>query len=69
MVERQPEELGVGGSSPSPSTMENENLKVGDVCPHCKDATLDLVKEDFPYNIDHLQCPNCDSTYNLDMGQ
>jgi hypothetical protein len=40
-------------------------LKVGDVCPHCKRGKLELVKEDYPWTTDHLQCDSCDSTYNL----
>jgi len=34
------------------------------LCPHCKEADLEEVKGDIPWTIDHLQCPNCDSTYN-----
>lgn len=39
--------------------------KVGDICPNCKSGVLELVNSNFPYNIDYLQCINCDSTYNL----
>jgi len=40
-------------------------LEAGDECPHCQTGTLELVKGNGPYNVDHLQCDNCDSTYNL----
>ena len=40
--------------------------KIGDVCPHCEEDKLVLIKGNEPYNIDHLQCPSCDSTYNLE---
>jgi len=40
-------------------------LKVGDVCPHCVEDNLQLAFGVEPYTINHLQCPTCDSTYNL----
>jgi len=40
-------------------------LEVGHVCPHCMDDYLILINGVEPYSIDHLQCPTCDSTYNL----
>jgi transposase-like protein len=33
-------------------------------CPHCKKAELCQIMGDEPWTIDHLQCPECDSTYN-----
>jgi hypothetical protein len=42
-----------------------KELKVGDDCPFCKKAKVVLVEEYFPWTTDHLQCPKCDSTYNL----
>ena len=44
---------------------EETELIQGDQCLHCKEGTLTLIKEDYPYNIDHLQCISCDSTYIL----
>ena len=38
----------------------------GDLCPHCKKGKLELVKANEPYNIEHLQCDKCDSTYFLE---
>ena len=40
-------------------------LEVGHTCPYCFNNNLDLVEGREPYTIDHLQCPTCDSTYNL----
>jgi hypothetical protein len=34
------------------------------ICPHCKNGSLELVKGVEPYNTDHYQCNHCDSTYN-----
>ncbi len=52
--------------------------KEGDNCPHClflqesetiefegEVGKLEISPEDFPYTIDHLACPRCDSTYCL----
>jgi hypothetical protein len=33
------------------------------LCPHCKQADVEIVKGDAPWTIDHWQCPSCDSTY------
>ena len=44
----------------------------GDECPHCKEHKLEplgilmLIRGDEPYNVDHLECTECGSTYNLD---
>jgi len=32
-------------------------------CPKCG-VDLELVKANFPYSEEHLQCPKCDGTYN-----
>ena len=45
-----------------------ERLKDGRItrnCTHCGDGVLEFVNGYQPYTIDHLQCPTCDSTYNL----
>ena len=34
-------------------------------CNHCNEGVLNYVNGYEPYTIDHLQCPVCDSTYNL----
>lgn len=34
------------------------------ICPNCNQAQLKLISADFPYNEEHYQCPDCDSTYN-----
>jgi len=41
--------------------------KENDTCPHCGKGILQLIKGDHPYNIDHLMCNECFSTYNLDQ--
>lgn len=41
-------------------------VKAGDVCPHCRVGLLEKVKEDQPWYEAHLQCPKCDSTYNIE---
>lgn len=38
----------------------------GDKCPHCKIGLIEFVNGYEPYNIDHLMCSKCDSTYILD---
>jgi len=40
--------------------------KINDLCPHCKKDYLKLTKGNEPYSIDHLTCPDCGSTFNLD---
>ena len=40
-----------------------ERVKIGDVCPHCKEGKLELVYEVEPWNPEFLICPECDSTY------
>jgi len=39
--------------------------KINDTCPHCKNGFLQFINEYYPYNIDHLKCNKCDSTYTL----
>lgn len=34
-------------------------------CPHCNSDELTLINGNEPYDVDHLQCPTCDSTYTL----
>ena len=36
------------------------------ICPHCEEKAVGKVKGVFPYSEDHLQCGECDSTYNFD---
>lgn len=43
--------------------MSDIDKHIGDICPHCKRDSLELVEENEPYTIEHLQCPVCDSTY------
>jgi len=33
-------------------------------CPHCNKRTLGLVEANPPYSLAHVQCDNCDATYN-----
>jgi len=40
-------------------------MVAGEKCPHCNEGKLELVNGNYPYNIDHLQCNICDSTFNL----
>ena len=40
-------------------------IKEKDICPTCAVGTIKLVFGDYPYNIDHLKCDYCDSTYTL----
>jgi len=48
-------------------------LKIGMDCPHCTKHNVEnigklrLIKGDEPYNVDHLMCSECSSTYNLDF--
>lgn len=37
----------------------------GATCPHCNEGVLQYVRAALPYSLKHLQCNNCDSTYNL----
>lgn len=56
--------------------MEKNEIKEGNVCPHCLELVkLGYIEEDEelgvlefvnglePYTVDHLQCSRCDSTY------
>ncbi len=49
---------------------DEDDVKVGDVCPHCKKGKLEISKYD-KFGItdgpDHLACPECDSTYYIGM--
>ncbi len=40
--------------------------KLGDRCSFCKLGTLKIIPADEPYSLEHLECPECDSTFNLD---
>lgn len=43
---------------------KNYNMnKEGNNCPHCNNGVLELIKEDYPWTIDHLQCSYCESTF------
>ena len=44
---------------------QHVRLKIGDECLICDNGKLELVGENFPYTIDHLQCSDCDSTFNI----
>jgi CheY-like chemotaxis protein len=46
-------------------TKEKKMEMIGNICPHCNDGVLTLMRENFPYTIDHLSCSSCSSTYNL----
>jgi len=39
-------------------------MKENDICPHCNEGTVVLVKGTDPYTTDHYQCTLCDSTFN-----
>lgn len=41
--------------------------KEGDTCPYCGKAELVVISADEPWNDEHLQCPECDSTYNIEQ--
>lgn len=34
-------------------------------CDHCKKGKLKVIQGNYPYTINHFQCPKCDSTYNI----
>lgn len=36
------------------------------ICPHCNKAELQLIPEQHPYNIEHLMCLSCYSTFTLE---
>jgi len=36
------------------------------ICPHCNKEELIVVSENYPYNIEHLVCLNCYSTFTLE---
>ena len=36
------------------------------LCPYCSKEELILIPEDYPWSTEHLYCPSCDSTYNMD---
>jgi hypothetical protein len=40
-------------------------MKIGDKCGRCEDGKVELVSGTAPWDPDHLQCPVCDSTYNI----
>ena len=40
-------------------------MKENDVCPYCNEGKLKCIPENEPWNMEHLQCGKCDSTYNL----
>ena len=46
--------------------MKDVKLKIGDKCPHCEYGVLSYVRGNEPYNVDHLMCFECDSTYVLE---
>jgi transposase-like protein len=35
-------------------------------CPNCKTGNLEKATGTEPFNQDHLQCDNCDSTFNIE---
>ena len=46
--------------------MNEDKLKVGDICPHCKEGKIIFIKGNEPYDVDHLMCNLCNSTYILE---
>jgi ssDNA-binding Zn-finger/Zn-ribbon topoisomerase 1 len=40
-------------------------MRAGDPCPNCDKADVDFVEGNAPHDVGHLQCPVCDSTYNI----
>ncbi len=45
----------------------NKSIKIkGEKCGHCGIGTLDLIQATPPWDIEHLQCDHCDSTFNLE---
>lgn len=38
---------------------------IGDKCTNCNKGILQFISEHYPYNISHLKCNNCDSTFTL----
>jgi len=38
-------------------------------CDTCEDVDLVVIPEVYPYNLEHLQCPECDGTYNIETGE
>jgi transcription elongation factor Elf1 len=43
--------------------------QINDICPHCKNKKLQYCYKNEPYTLEHLQCPECDSTYNIKYSQ
>ena len=43
--------------------LNKEVTQIGDICPHCNEGTLKYVGKYYPYNDEHLECSNCNSTY------
>lgn len=41
-------------------------IKENDLCKICSNGTIKLIYGDYPYNIDHLKCDSCDSTFVLE---
>lgn len=39
---------------------------MGVICPHCNKGELQLIPEHQPYNIEHLMCLSCYSTFTLE---
>jgi hypothetical protein len=39
---------------------------MGVICPHCAKGELQLIPEQHPYNIEHLVCLSCYSTFTLE---
>ncbi len=40
-----------------------ENLE----CQHCHEATVEFIKENPPYSLEHFVCPECSSTFGYPM--
>lgn len=38
-------------------------MNEGDLCTYCEEDNVKLCKGSKPHTIDHLICPNCDSTF------
>lgn len=41
-------------------------MKVGSRCSHCEEGRLEYCPADEPWSDEHLICPECYSTFNMD---
>ena len=49
------------------AVVDEENKKKIKFCSHCSKGKLEVVEENPPYSVEHLQCDSCDSTFGIDQ--